>query len=387
MQDIDTYQVLDEYTFRINLKQPNAEFLRRLSQGGFGSAMMGSPAGIMKAGNDNFAAAPVGTGPFKFVERVFGERIVLARNPDYWDAKRKPAYERLIFRPIVEVAAREQALVTGAVDMIATPSPDSTEFLQKQGFKLVTGDVPTIMLTWLNFHEKPLQDVRVRRALSMAIDRDGLANKLRRGQATPAYTILNVGGPGYDANYRCGAYDPKRAKELLTEAGYPNGFKTRMDWTTGGAGDVNTVADAEWIQRNLAAVGIDASIEVFDIGSYFTMMANGMRDGTGIIQLSWGENSFHWLDAVISPAAIPPNGFNSGYYNNPRVGELLSKARASLSQEEAVVNLKQIQDIVCDDMAFIPTHFVKGVYALSPKISGFVLAPQHWHDMAIIDKK
>lgn len=387
VQDIESYEVVDEYTFQVNLKQPNAEFLRRLSQGGYGSATMGSPTAIMKTGNEDFASAPVGTGPFRFGERVFGERIVLERNADYWNPERTPSYQRLIFRPIVEVAAREQALLTGAVDIIATPSPDSTGFIEGRGFKVIQGDVPTIQMLWLNFREEELQDVRVRRAISHAIDRKGLANDLRRGQASPAHTILNIGGPGYDPDYRCAPYDPDKARELLAEAGYPDGFSIRMDWTTGGAGDVNTVADAEWFQRNLAAVGIDATIEVFDIGTYFSMMLEGMRENTHMMQISWGEQSFHWLDAVISPSAIPPNGFNSGYYDNPKVGQLLSDARAALSREKAVEHLQEIQDIVCEDMAFIPTHFLKGVYAMSPRITGFVLAPQHWHDMAIIDKE
>ena len=148
------------------------------------------------------------------------------------------------------------------------------------------------------------------------------------------------------------------------------------------------MADAEWIQRDWARIGVNLSIELFEISTYMDTMSKGMREGTGFMQLSWGESAFHWLDAVISPAALPPNGFNAGHYDNPKVGELLSKARAALTEEEMVGHLREIQRIVIEeDTAFIPTHSPWGVYAMRPNLKGFVLAPQHWHDMAIVDKE
>ena len=125
----------------------------------------------------------------------------------------------------------------------------------------------------------------------------------------------------------------RRPRRCSRKPGYPDGFEVRVDWTPGGAGDVNTVADAEWIQRDWARIGVKLNIELFEISTYMDIMSQGMREGTGFMQLSWGESAFHWLDALISPAALPPNGFNAGYYDNPRVGELLSMARAALTEE------------------------------------------------------
>jgi peptide/nickel transport system substrate-binding protein len=385
-QDVESYEAVDEFTFKVTLKHPNAEFLRRLSQGGIGSAWMASPKALLAVANDDFAKAPVGTGPFKFIERVFGEKIVLAKNADYWDPDRVPHYDRLIFRPIVDVSAREQALVTGAIDIASTPSPDNSAILEQQGFTLVKGQVPTVYVIWLNMKEKPLQDVRVRRALSMALDRDGLATKLRLGQAIPAYSMLNIGGPGYDPDYTCNPYDPAKARELLKEAGYDAGLDIKMIWTPGGAGDVGMVADAEWFQRNLADVGVRASIEVLDIGTFFTLMNQGMPAGSHALQISWGENSFNWLDAVLTKSALPPNGYNSGYYENPKVDTLLEEARKAASEDEMVGKLKAVRDTICEDAAFIPTHSPLGVAAVAKNITNFVLAPQHWPDMAIVRK-
>lgn len=385
-QDLDSYKVIDDHTFEIKLSSPNIEFLRRLAMGGSGTPRFISPASIEKNGNDGVETNPVGTGPYQFVSRSIGELTVLERNPDYWDESRTPKIERLMFRPISEVATRELALRSGEVDMISSPSPDSIEQLKASGLKIASSPISTIYMMWVNFNEPPLDDVRVRRAVCMALDREGMAEFHRNGYAKPAKGILNYGGPGYDPNFKDCEYDPEGAKALLTEAGYPDGFETRLDWTMGGGGDVNTIGDAEWIQRDLAKVGIKAAIESFDNGTYWDMLGSGIRDNTGFMSVSWGETSFFWLDQVIAAAAVPPNGFNAGYYKNPRIDELLASARSSKTEGEMLGHLATVQQTVADDMAFIPYYTPIAIYAMRPDISGFVLAPQHWHDYTGLTK-
>jgi peptide/nickel transport system substrate-binding protein len=231
-----------------------------------------------------------------------------------------------------------------------------------------------------------LSNPKVRQAICMAIDRESMAKYQRKGLAEPAYGILNMGGPGYDPAFRDCEYDPERAQELLAEAGYPDGFKTRLDWTLGGGSDVNTRGDAEWLQRDLARIGIDAEIEMFDNATYWDMMASGMREGTGFMSVSWGESSFFWLDQVIATGAIPPGGFNTGYYDNPQVDVLLAKARAAGSPEEMVSHLREVQEIIASDFAFIPYFTAMSVYAMRPNVEGFVLGPQHWIDLTGVHK-
>lgn len=379
-QDLESYRVVDDYTFEIKLSTPNIEFLRRLAMGGSGTPRFVSPTSIRENGNDSVETNPVGTGPYKFASRSIGELTVLERNADYWDESRTPTIERLMFRPISEVATRELALRSGEVDMISSPSPDSIEQLKATDLDIVSSPISTIYMMWVNFKEEPLKDVRVRRAVCMALDREGMAEFHRNGYARPATGILNYGGPGYDPDFKDCNYDPEEAKALLAEAGYPDGFETRLDWTMGGGGDVNTVGDAEWIQRDLARVGIDASIESFDNGTYWDMLGSGIREGTGFMSVSWGETSFFWLDQVIAAGAIPPNGFNAGYYENPKIDQLLADARSSRTESEMLGHLATLQQTIADDMAFIPYYTPIAIYAMQPNVSGFVLAPQHWHD-------
>jgi len=386
-QDLNSYEVVDEYTFRINLKQPNSEFIRRLTAGGSGSPRMMSPAAVKQYGNDGIEQHPLGTGPFKFVERVVGEKLVIAKNEDYWNEARKPKVDRIILRGIPEVATRELALISGEVDFIGTPSPDSIEHLKEQGMKIVTAPSPTMYVLWVNLKDPVLGNVKVRQAICMAIDRDNMAKYQRKGFAQPAYGILNFGGPGYDPAFRDCEYNPEAAKKLLAEAGYPDGFSTRMDWTFGAGSDVNTKGDAEWLQRDFEKIGIKASIEMFDNNTYWDMMTAGIREGTGFMSVSWGESTFAWLDQVLASTAQPPSCCNSGYYNNPNVDALLSAARAAGSEEEMTAKLREVQKIIADDMSFIAYYTADSVYATRPEIEGFVLAPQHWIDLTGVSKK
>lgn len=385
--DVESYRVVDEYTFEIKLTQPNSDFLQRLTQGGVGAPVMISPASVKKYGNDAIANHPVGTGPFKFIERVFNEKVVIEKNPDYWNPKRMPKVDRILMRGIGEVASRELALLSGEFDIIGTPSPDSIETIEAAGFKILKNQAPTVFIMWINLKDPHFKDKRVRQALAMALNREDMAKYLKHGLGVPSYGILHYGGPAFDPAFRDYEYNPEKAKKLLAEAGYPNGFKTRMDWTLGGGSDVNTVADAEWIQRDLAKVGIDASIELFDNNTYWDMLAKGMRDGTSMMSVSWGESSFFWLDLILPKSALPPNGYNCGFYENPEMDTLLKKALRSLTASERDNQLKEINRIVSDDAAILSYYTAMQSYAVSPSIKKFVIAPQHWQDFTTIEKE
>jgi peptide/nickel transport system substrate-binding protein len=385
--DLAGYEVVDEYTFRVDLTQPNGEFLRRLSAGGSGAPRMVSPEAVKTFGNDGIENNPIGTGPFRFVERVVGDRVVIARNEAYWNPDRMPKADTIVLRGIPEVSTRELALLSGEVDIIGTPSPDSIEMLQAQGNKIVTGQSPMFYVLWINLKDPHFSDVRVRRAVCMAINRDDMARFQRKGFAVPTWGILNPGGPGYDPAFRDCDYDPEGAKALLAEAGYPDGFETRMDWTFGGGSDVNTKGDAEWLQRDLEQIGIRASIEMFDNNTFWDMMTAGMREGTGLTSASWGESTFAWLDQVVTTSALPTNCCNSGYYENPAIDQLLSEARASATQEALDAKLQEVRDIVAEDMALTSYYAANSVYATGPTVTGFVLAPQHWIDLTGVTKE
>ena len=383
--DIESYEAVDEHTFRVTLKGVVSNFLQRMVNGGYGAAGMVSPAAVEKYGNDGLTNNPVGTGPFRFGERVFGEKIVLERNEDYWDPARTPKYDRLIIQPIADEAARELALVTGAADIIAGPSPDSYEYLEGKGFEIVSKTGPGMQALWLNMKEPALADVRVRQALHMSIDREGLCKLQRLNECLPHYGMLNRHGPGYEEGFNPYPYDPEKAKALLAEAGYPDGLDIRFEWGKGGAGAVATQEFVEWVQRDWGKIGVRTELVGYDIGTYFDQMLKGMNEGTHVMTIGWGETSFIWLEFVVTPAALPPNGYNSGYYDNPRIGEILGKVKGAMSEDEIVQRLREVQQVIADDVAWVPVYAYKLAFALSPRVKGFVLAPENWQDFTLLD--
>tara|TARA_B100001123_G_scaffold449921_1_gene617489 strand:+ start:188 stop:1819 length:1632 start_codon:yes stop_codon:yes gene_type:complete len=382
--DIESYEAADSHTFVVHLKTPVSNFLQRLVNGGYGSAAMSSPTAIKKYGED-FGNNPVGTGPFKLAERVFGEKIVLEKNSDYWDPTRTPKYDRLIYQPIAEDAARELALISGGADIIASPTPDSYDYIRDKGFEIVSKSGPGLQALWLNMKDPKLADVRVRQAMYMAIDREGLCTLLRLNECLPHYSIINRHGPGYDEAFVPYSYDPEKAKQLLADAGYPDGLDIRFEWGAGGAGAVGTKAFVEWVQRDWEKVGIRTELVSYDIGAYFGQMLKGMRDGTQVMTIGWGETSYIWLEFVITPDALPPNGYNSGYYDNPELGAVMKQVKTALTEEEMVDRLKDVAKIIADDVAWIPVYAYKLAFAVSPRIKGFVLAPENWQDLTLLE--
>jgi peptide/nickel transport system substrate-binding protein len=225
-QWIKNVEKLDDMTVRITLTQPNYEWLRTGLQS-YGQPLMISPAALEKYSDDELALNPVGTGPFKFVEREQGVKTVLTRNDDYWGRKAK--LDQIIFRPLEDPATRVNALRTGEVNMIGVPPWDDVEDLKEEGFTLTLNDnVPNYLFIHLNHKHPILKDKKVRQALNMAIDKEGLVREIYAGTGRVEHGMLSPGTFAYDPDFRYYDYDPEKAKQLLADAGYPDGFE--MNW-------------------------------------------------------------------------------------------------------------------------------------------------------------
>ena len=244
-RDLAGVETVDEYTVKFTLSKPFAFFIDQLAEPtGVGIPVYMSPESIRKWGNEEVEQHPVGTGPFRFVERVRGQRIVYERNPEYWNQP-YPYLDRIIWRPIPEPSTRVNALVGGEVDMIAAVPPDNVEQLAAEGMIVAMGTPPHIWWLNLNHSELPFSDVRVRQAANHAIDKQGMAEKLLRGTALPAFSMVSRTSVGFDPEWTDPyPYDPERAKALLAEAGYPDGFKTTLQTSPAGSGQILPVAMA-----------------------------------------------------------------------------------------------------------------------------------------------
>lgn len=382
-QALKEIKIVDDSTIQLILDRPFEPFLRMIAQGSMGTASIMSPAALKKYGQDQVGEHPTGTGPFKFVERVRGQKIVLARNEEYWGQK---AYlDRVIFRPLPEAASRVTALQTGEADLIAVPPPDSVDQLKSKGFDVIMGTVPHVWYLAMNFKDPIIsKDVRVRQAIAMAIDREGMAKNLLKDTATAAYSIQSPANEAFDPAFKDYAYDPDKAKKLLADAGFPNGFETTFQVSVDGSGQLIPVPMAEWIQRDLAKIGIKVRLDTYEWNTYLGKWVGGMEPGIGFNQMSWGFSTPYFLYIIAHSKYAAPVGLNSGRYNNKAVDDLMDKATQELDPKKAQPLWRQVNEQLSKDAAFIPIISDKAPHAMTKKVKGFVVPAQEWFDLSLV---
>ncbi|NIZ92349.1 peptide ABC transporter substrate-binding protein [Kineosporiaceae bacterium B12] len=371
-------QAPDPATVVVTMSQPFSPFLRMLAQGGNGSTAIMSPKALQEFGED-VADHPVGTGPFTFDERIRGERISLLRNDTYWGTK--PALDGVVFRPIPDASARVAALRSGDVDMISVPSPDSVASLVSAGFQLSEGIPPHVWYLSFNMKDRYTGIKEVRQAINLAIDREGMAKNLLAGTVNPAYDVQAPANAAYVERTAEYSRNVARAKDLLAAAGLSGGFETTLTTSVDGSGQIVPAPMAEYIQQNLAEVGIKVKIETQEWISYLSTWAKGAQEGVGMMQISWGMTTPYWLYIVTSSTLQAPNGPNVGYYSNPELDAVMSSAIQATDEETANDLWRQANDIVTDDAALAPIVNDKAPYVLASYVKGFVSASEEWYDL------
>ena len=369
--NMTSVEKIDDMTVAFHLSAPNAFFVSQLAEGATpGLPLIASPTAIEKYGNDDVVNYPVGTGPFTVAEQVKGQYVTLAKNPDYWNQP-YPYVDTLIFRQIPDPSTRVNALLAGEVDMIISVPPDDVAYLEDEGFNVAMGPLPHIWYLYLNVKDGPFADVRVRQAVAHAIDKKGMAEDLLQGTAEPSFAMVSRSSPSFDTSWtEPYPYDPEKAKALLAEAGYPDGFSTIYEESTSGSGQMMPVQMAEWIQRDLRNIGIDAQLQTYEWNTYLGRWLNGMEDGVGINQQSWGSNSDFWLKVPLYSDSFG----NSGHVNSPDIDAMVDSMISAPSEEERNKIAQDLAKLEFEQVYHIPIVSDKGAYGLSQKVKGFIRA-------------
>jgi peptide/nickel transport system substrate-binding protein len=368
---IRDYAKLDDYTVRIGTKMPYSFLLYSLS-----SILIPSPTAVMKEGTKNFVNNPVGTGPFKFVRQVERQLIEMDANPDYF--RGRPKLDKLIIRPIPEPASRLAALRAGEVQWAEVTPPESIKPLKDSGYQVMLNPYPQVWPWIVNMQAKPWDDKRVRQAANYAINREALCRDLLSGACSPASQFMFEGHPWYsaDVGYK---YDPDKARQLLAEAGYPNGFKTVAVVPSSGSGNMWPQPMNEYVQRNLREVGIDVELRPIE----WNTMRNTYRAGftepdVAIYQYAWTTQTPEWIGRFILSTSKPPGGLNPGGYANPDVDALMAQAMATFDQKEQDEMVRQALHQVTEDAPWIWIVHDLNLRVLSPQVKGFV-QPKAWY--------
>lgn len=329
---IERVELVDALTVRIRLDAPFAPFLSNLA---YPTGLMVSPAAVRRWGR-SFGRHPSGTGPFRFVDWQPGRRVELVRFDGYHGAP--AALQRLIFRPVTDQMTRVAELMAGGLDLALELSPDVVAaFRERRGYRVLEATGPHLWFLILNTRDGPLADVRVRRALDLAIDKQALVRDVLQGTAeTAAGPIPAAFTWAVDPDLAPTGFDPEHARKLLAAAGFADGLWLRLLVPRGGSGMLSPLAMAAAIQGDLARVGVALSIESFEWNAYLARVNAGLDADADLAAMAWMTNDPDTLPYLaLRCGALPEQGgFNSGYYCNPEVDALIEQARRTTDRVE-----------------------------------------------------
>jgi len=377
VKPITRIDVIDAHTLRLHTAMPEPLMPYNLASPRIVSRKYGEGA---STADYNTLKAAIGTGPYRATEAAVGEHIVFKRNETWWAGKAD--WDTVNWRVIANNASRAAALQAGDVDAIdQVPTRDVPDL--RKNDKLVIFAAPGQRLIYLFIDtqrddspfvtstdgkpltKNPLRDVRVRKALSLAINREGIRDRIMDGLAAPAGQLMPEGASGYDPSLKPDPYDPAQSKKLLAEAGYPSGFGLTLQGPNNRY--VNDSQIVEAIAQGWSRVGVKTTVDTMPAATFFSraLKAEFSIDMTGWSSDS-GEASSNLIQIFASSNPAKGRGavLNPSHYANDSLDAVIEKAVATIDPVERETLYKQAMRQGMADMAVIPIHFQVNVYAM-----------------------
>lgn len=365
---LEGVEIIDDYTLKVTLKEPFAGFLACISTPGV--SIYDSEA--TEAAGDQFGMDPaltVGTGPFKFASWTFNDQLVLTRNDDYW--MEPTALPGVVIKVIPDTETQTMMFESGGIDIMdldyVTDAID--RFLETYPDQIVSG--PRVGITYLtmNYNIEPFNNLKVRQAVQMAIDKQAILDALYGGRGQIEHGIFPHGLIGFNENQTRIEYDPEGAKALLAEAGYPEGFTMELA-ADSSASDTVTMS-LEIIKEQLAAVGINAEIKNYDeatwletrksgeLGSFLATWTADFNDPDNFIYTFFGNEEKTKLRSI--------------NYPDMAVMERVAKARAIVNDDERIAEYQALEEkIIHEDASWTPMYSRTHLFAVSKRVQNFV---------------
>jgi peptide/nickel transport system substrate-binding protein len=380
-------EVIDNLTVDIVTKEPYGPILRTMAML---YVSIVSPTAVQKLG-DGHLRAPVGTGPFKFVEWKTNTHVIIERNADYWGEK--PPLDRVIFKVVPEEGARMIALQTGDADMVMFPAPAQIAQFRKDP-KYVVHEAPGLRVVYVGLNQSlpPLDDVRVRQALIHAVDRKAILDNVVEGQGVAARSFLSPGVLGYkDMQFdQLYPFDRNKAKALLAQAGWtpgPDGVLQKggqrftLNWIAQRGRYPKDGEITEAVQQMWKEVGVEAKVEVRDWATVFNEynQTEFKRHNYTFGWATTNADADYSLFTLFHSKQPKPVGWNRTQFSNPRVDTLLEQARRSLNQTEREKMYGEVQDILAKDPCWLPIYNTKEIILTKAAVKGFVIHPVEYN--------
>ncbi len=331
-----------------------------------------SYVGIVPHGSDpdSFNRKPVGTGPFRLIERS-PEKVVLEAFDGFWAGR--PALDRVVFKHVPDATIRTLELHKGSTHLVANDLPPDVvaKLRDDPEFQVVESPGSNYAYVGLNLEDPILSDVRVRRALAHAIDRPKLLETIWRGLGTLTETMIRPGHWAHNERVERIPYDPARARELLDEAGYPDpqGPEPRFRLTFKTSTRETFVLQAQGIQSMLAEVGIEVAVRSFEFATFY----NDIKQGNfQLFTLIWtGVIDPDIYSYIFRTDRIPPDGANRGRYRNPEIDRLTEEGVRRYELAERRPYYLEAQEILARDLPYI-SLFIRSNYGVMPtELQGF----------------
>ncbi len=385
-----TLTKVDDYTIHIKTASPYPLMPNDLSTIYIISKKNATGA---KTPDYNSGKAAIGTGPYRFVEYTPGNRIVMQRFDQYWGDK--PMWQRVTVRPIKSDPSRVAALLAGDVDFIEEVPATDMERLKKDP-KVTVAQVVSNRIIYLHLDQfrddspfvrakdggpikNPLRDLRVRKAISMSIDRDAIVSRVMEGMAIKAGQLLPEGFFGVSNKLKPVPYDPAGAKKLLAEAGVPNGF--RLTIHSPNDRYPNDAKIAEAVGQMLSRNGIDTQVVTMTQGVFFRDASTGSPEKGpkfSFILVGWGSGTGEASSPLKSQLATfdrekGMGASNRGRYSNAQVDKLINEALATVDDAKRSALLAQATEVAINDVGIIPLHYQVNTWAMR---KGFAYKPR-----------
>ncbi|MFN8525679.1 MAG: ABC transporter substrate-binding protein [Chloroflexota bacterium] len=365
IQILDRVDVVDTNTVNFVTKQPYADFVLALTDPG--TAIV-SPTAAQKGAVADFGRAPVGTGPYKFAEWKGTEAAIAVPNGDYWGPQ-KALMERVTLRVIPEAGAMIAGLEAGEIDYVSSVAPAFYDRLKANNKLKVSTHTPSAAyIMGVLTVKKPFDDVRVRQALMYAVDRDTIIKTILKGLALPATSPLWPGNP-YRVEQTPYNYDPAKAKQLLKDAGYGNGFKMAILFSNFAPQPDACQAYAEYYSQ----VGIEVDLQQREdaVWGQLVRAKDNVRDL--FLQSKGGIGTDFNLNRLYSSQLIDED--NRGRWVDPRIEEMLPKGRETFNDAERAKIYAEIQKIVWENVPELFAWHPQTVIAQKPEVQGTVFMP------------
>jgi len=366
-QALDSIDVVDDYTIRLRLKAPAAYMSALLMQT---AAAMISPSAIQKWGDAAFKDHPTGTGPFKYVSYTVGERIVYEKNKEYWGDPAR--VERLVFRIIPDTETRRLEIEKGNVDIIAPYMLEPSIALAlkaKSEIAVEVGPGSNVRALYMNMDKKPFDSILVRKAIAHAIDRKSLVEKILMGFAVVANSPVCPNTPYHESNVAVYDYDPVRSKQLLAQAGYPNGFKTTMSTST-----AKVFKDAALvIQANLKEIGIDVEIRTMELGALAGSLNAGEQEML-LMGRPWYADPYYQLDTYTLPGIPFPNW---SHFRDEEVNNMIMTAAITPDSSTRARLYSDAQKQITEKVPSLQLWYTANIKVCRANVRNFYLSPEN----------